>query len=226
MWWHFFQSRDGLEKKEKTARVLGWPHCRRGQSWSNGSGGGGGLLEISDACSLASCELGFVTSCSKPSCGFQVPLPNCKAKVFLGLPRPPMTSALLASLSSPGATSQALNFFLCLDYTMPSAPAGFCYAVPCASDTLPSLSRLSLSFSALGGLLHVWIRDPPAVPSIHCRLPTITVWWLVGLPAGPRALEGKDSGFLAQCVFPGQCPARSRDSLRVCAEVRITGREE
>lgn len=167
----------------------------------------GVLLKIFDASSLASCELGFATPCTKPSHGSLVPLPNCIAKVLPGGYQGPLTCALLASLPSPGATPQALNFFPCLDYTMSSAPSGFYHAVPCASDTLPSFPCLLLPSSAspsqllvassMAGSGSAW-----ACPSLYRPLLTIMVWWLVGHPAGPGALEGRDSACPAQRVFP------------------------
>lgn len=161
------------------------------------------LLKIFDASSLASRELGFVTPCTKKSGTFAQLHCQSPSRGQQG----PLTCALLASLPSPGATPQALNFFPCLDYTMSSASSGFYHAVPCASDTLRSFPRLLLPSSAspsqllvassMAGSGSAW-----ASPSLYCPLLTIMVWWLVGLPAGPGALEGRDSARPAQRACP------------------------
>lgn len=110
---------------------------------------------------LASCELGFVTPCSKLFHVSLVSLPSSKAKVLTGAAKAPaVTSALLASLPSPGAISQplespwasGLRHVLCTSRLLP------CCSL-CLSPPLPS--------SAFPSQLLGWARDPLGSSSLH-----------------------------------------------------------
>ena len=92
----FFSSLKMVWKKEKTVRVLGRPRC----SWVRDETVDRELLGASDASGPASCELGFVTSWSKPHMAPSYPQPTARLEPSLGPLRPPgLCSAGLSSLT-------------------------------------------------------------------------------------------------------------------------------
>lgn len=110
-------------------------------------------LEAFEASRLASWELGFVTPCSKPCCGSQIPWPSCKAEVLSGATKAVMTCAVWASLTSPGAAPQPPEITPCCLHLQAFTMLFPLLSHPPLPCPAPSL-LLSLSFLPLGCLLH------------------------------------------------------------------------
>ena len=131
----FFSSLKMVWKKEKTVRVLGRPRC----SWVRDERVDRELLGASDASGLASCELGFVTSWSKPHMAPSYPQPTARLEPSLGPLRPPWPVLCWPLQPHLGPHPHPLS---CpsLGCTWSSAPPGLCLCCSPASDALPPLS--------------------------------------------------------------------------------------
>ena len=140
-------------KKEKTVRVLGRPRC----SWVRDETVDQELLGASDASGPASCELGFVTSWSKPHMAPSYPQPTARLEPSLGPLRPPWPVLCWPLQPHLGPHPHPLS---CpsLGCTWSSAPPGLCL---CCSPAWNALSP-TLLLSHLGPSKHIilFLRDP------------------------------------------------------------------
>lgn len=155
----YFSSLKMVWRKEKTVSVLGRPRC----CWVRDETVDWGLLGASNANSPASCELGFVTSWSKPHMAPSYPQPTARLEPSLGPLRPPWPVLCWPLQPRLRPHPRPLNCpSLC--YTWSSVPPGLCPCCSPASDALPPSiypsSLLSLAFSVLGRLFHGWVRYP------------------------------------------------------------------
>lgn len=155
----YFSSLKMVWRKEKTVSVLGRPRC----CWVRDETVDRGLLGASNANSPASCELGFVTSWSKPHMAPSCPQPTARLEPSLGPLRPPWPVLCWPLQPRLRPHPRPLNCpSLC--YTWSSVPPGLCPCCSPASDALPPSvypsSLLSLAFSVLGRLFHGWVRYP------------------------------------------------------------------
>lgn len=149
----FFSSLKMVWKKEKTVRVLGRPRC----SWVRDETVDRELLGASDASGPASCELGFVTSWSKPHMAPSYPQPTARLEPSLGPLRPPWPVLCWPLQPHLGPHPHPLS---CpsLGCTWSSEPPGLCLCCSPASDALPPLP-LSF-FPPQPCLLSSWLPFP------------------------------------------------------------------